>query len=297
MIIPAHNRGELAARAVASVLVQEPAPAEVIVVDDASSDGTEELLNSRFGSAITVLRSDSNIERAAARNLGARQARGELLAFLDSDDEWAPGKLAAQFETASTGRPCVTGLAYIDAESNPTGETYVPPSDGEVAVKLGNPYRGIASSVLVPREMFAAVGGFPEPRQLQGSEDWLFALRLVTRGHPIEVVGGALTRYRMHEGNWMADPAAVSESIWAAIEWVGNEGLLTDREMRRLRGSLARQLARLNGRAHRYGDAWRWTARSLASGTLRQAPATLALSAKSAASGVVSGQRARSRSR
>src|SRR5687768_15225139 len=96
VVIPTRNRREMVAGAVESVLAQDPPAAEVIVVDDASTDGTAEALRERFGERIDVIRSETNIERGAARNLGARSSSAELIAFLDSDDEWAPGKLVAQ---------------------------------------------------------------------------------------------------------------------------------------------------------------------------------------------------------
>jgi glycosyltransferase involved in cell wall biosynthesis len=71
VVIPTRNRREMVARAVVSVLAQDPPAAEVIVVDDASTYGTVEALLERFGDRIGVIRTEANIERGAARNLGA----------------------------------------------------------------------------------------------------------------------------------------------------------------------------------------------------------------------------------
>ncbi len=96
VVIPTWNRAGLVCKAVASALAQAPDTVEVIVVDDGSSDNTAGLLGQRFGSRITLLRHTHRAGVGAARNTGVRRANGELLAFLDSDDLWLPGKLAAE---------------------------------------------------------------------------------------------------------------------------------------------------------------------------------------------------------
>src|SRR5580700_8153945 len=94
-IIPTFNRAHIVARAVASVVSQELPPdhsIEVIVVDDGSSDAPAAALRP-FGSQVTCIRHDRNEGAAAARNTGVAAARGDYLAFLDSDDVWLPNKL------------------------------------------------------------------------------------------------------------------------------------------------------------------------------------------------------------
>ena len=94
VILPTYNRRELLPRALASVLGQTRPPDEVMVVDDGSTDETERLVRRDF-SEVRYLRQE-NRGVAAARNHGIQEARGEWLAFLDSDDEWLPGKLEKQ---------------------------------------------------------------------------------------------------------------------------------------------------------------------------------------------------------
>ncbi|MCB9232378.1 MAG: glycosyltransferase [Bacteroidia bacterium] len=94
VIIPTYNRADLVQDAVESVLNQAGATVQVIVVDDGSTDHTREAL-SRWGDRITTL-FQPNQGQAVARNRGLELARGEFVAFLDSDDIWLPGKLAAE---------------------------------------------------------------------------------------------------------------------------------------------------------------------------------------------------------
>ena len=111
VIIPTYNRREKLARAIESVLKQKGPSFELIIVDDGSTDGTHDMIVgargprlSQKGGETPPLRTDikylyqSNQGPAAARNLGIKNSNGEFIAFLDSDDEWLPGKLKAQLQ-------------------------------------------------------------------------------------------------------------------------------------------------------------------------------------------------------
>lgn len=99
VVIPAYNAGHLVEAAVASVARQTLKDLEVVLVDDASNDDT--ILRARtcllrHGLRHTILRMEQNRGPAAARNCGVAAAEGEYVAFLDTDDEWLPGKLESQ---------------------------------------------------------------------------------------------------------------------------------------------------------------------------------------------------------
>ncbi|MBF0531613.1 MAG: glycosyltransferase [Candidatus Omnitrophica bacterium] len=96
VIIPTYNRASMLVRAVRSVLMQEGVDLELIVVDDGSTDNTESTLAAICDSRVRYHRLAVTSGVSAARNAGLRLARGELIAFLDSDDEFLPGKLAKQ---------------------------------------------------------------------------------------------------------------------------------------------------------------------------------------------------------
>src|SRR5271165_565776 len=102
VLIDTYNHERFIEEAVSSVLAQDfpSADREILVVDDGSTDRTAELLN-KFASQIRVLRKP-NGGQASAFNFGVPQCRGEIIAFLDGDDWWAPNKLSAVTEAFSS---------------------------------------------------------------------------------------------------------------------------------------------------------------------------------------------------
>ena len=94
VIIPTHNRCQLLRRALLSVYKQTVQADEIIVIDDGSTDGTREMLGKEFPDIKYTFQENAGV--SSARNLGVRQAKGDWLAFLDSDDEWLPDKLEKQ---------------------------------------------------------------------------------------------------------------------------------------------------------------------------------------------------------
>lgn len=98
VIIPTYNRAHLVTRAICSVLAQTFQDFEILVVDDCSTDNTENVVNSYDDPRVRFMAHEVNRGGSAARNTGIRAASGEYLAFLDSDDEWLPEKLEKQLE-------------------------------------------------------------------------------------------------------------------------------------------------------------------------------------------------------
>jgi glycosyltransferase involved in cell wall biosynthesis len=164
VIIPTFNRANKIARAVASVLYQTFTDYEVLVVDDGSEDGTAEILK-LFRSRIKCIRHSKNLGVSAARNTGIAESRSPLLAFLDSDDYWVPGKLAAQvsfFSSHPGAVACQTEELWIrrGVRVNPMKKHLKPSGDiFEPSLKLCvvSP-----SAVAVKRNLLEDVGLFDE---------------------------------------------------------------------------------------------------------------------------------------
>lgn len=123
VVIPTRNRAYLVAEAIESALNQRPGEIEVIVVDDGSTDDTARVVTEKFGSRVRLLRMPERRGVGAARNAGLHEVRGELVAFLDDDDIWLPGKLDAELN-ALAGFPDADGvvsdgLTFVQGQVSP----------------------------------------------------------------------------------------------------------------------------------------------------------------------------------
>lgn len=109
VVIPTYNRAALIERSVKSALAQSHRDVEVVVIDDASTDETVSVLATIDDPRLRVIELERNGGQCKARNRGVREAQGRYVAFLDSDDEWLPTKVARQLERFEAGdRPGVT---------------------------------------------------------------------------------------------------------------------------------------------------------------------------------------------
>ncbi|VAX32280.1 hypothetical protein MNBD_NITROSPIRAE02-1387 [hydrothermal vent metagenome] len=184
VIVPTYNRARLLGRALQSILNQTYRDFEVIVVDDGSTDNTGEVVRSFSALDIRYIRHKNNKGEAAARNTGVLAARGDFIAFLDSDDEWLPEKLEKQMAVFQDQSPHV-GIVYSNmCEIERTGKkrlwkspTFMP-EDGYFHRRALN-YQvygiGIGSSI-VRRACFEKVGLFDE--RLSYYVDFDFFIRL-----------------------------------------------------------------------------------------------------------------------
>jgi len=181
VIIPAYNRARVLPKAVQSVFDQGYDDLEVIVVDDASQDETESVMAEIKDPRVVYIRHPRNQGGAAARNTGIERARGEFIAFLDSDDLWLPGKLHKQmdlFRKLDDSYGVVySGLNVIFEE---TGDSEIVPAlrRGSFLNELliANSIRTL-SSVVVKRRSLQAVGGLDA--RLRSCQDWDLYIRLM----------------------------------------------------------------------------------------------------------------------
>ena len=191
IIIPTHNRALKTARAVMSVLYQRFTDYEIVVVDDGSTDETERVLQ-QFKGRIRYVAHKANRGVSAARNTGIAISKGPLIAFLDSDDYWLPGKLDAQmgfFEENPGALICQTEETWIrnGKRANPRKRHLKPAGDvfePSLALCLVSP-----SAVMLKRELLEEVGVFDEG--LPACEDYDLWLRIACR-HPVYLIQQSL---------------------------------------------------------------------------------------------------------
>ncbi|HEY6121646.1 MAG TPA: glycosyltransferase family A protein, partial [Pyrinomonadaceae bacterium] len=163
VIVPTYNQSRYLTRAIESVWAQDLDDFEIIVVDDGSTDDTEAILQELSSQGKLRCFRQENLGPAAARNRGIRESRGELIAFLDSDDFWLPGKLKAQLDAlARTGdRFSYCGSKVVDENESPIALAPASTDDGRfLNLVWGN--RFATPTVLVQRSLLDEVGLFDE---------------------------------------------------------------------------------------------------------------------------------------
>jgi glycosyltransferase involved in cell wall biosynthesis len=183
VIIPTHTRRRRVLEAIASVRAQCDCPAgEIIVIDDGSTDGTDTAV-AEFADGVRYVRQDQH-GVAAARNRGAAVARGEWLAFLDSDDLWKPRKLAAQL-TFHAAHPELsvsqTDEVWFRHGRRVNPRSYHRKPSGDIFLPSLHRCLVSPSAVMMRRETFVGLGGFDEG--LDVCEDYDLWLRVASRMH------------------------------------------------------------------------------------------------------------------
>ena len=182
IILPTYNRAYIIEKAIQSVLNQTYQDFELIIVDDGSTDNTEEIIKKlqEKDKRIRYIKLETNKGAAAARNEGIKIAHGKYITFQDSDDEWLPEKLEKQmkiFETTPEDIIVYTGFWRIDGDE----KTYIP--DINISNREGYIHKELLKgnfvgtpSILLKKETLEKVALFDEC--LQRCQDWDLVIRL-----------------------------------------------------------------------------------------------------------------------
>lgn len=293
-IIPTYNRVDLVQRAIDSALAQTRPVDEIVVVDDGSTDGTGDVLRSRYGDAIQY-HWQANAGVSAARNRGMALARGDYFALLDSDDIWLPDKTrvqAAFLDAHPHIGMVLCDVARVDADGAPIDvfrRRDAIPRDGWVlADVLMNPALAPASAMF-RREVYAQTGGFDTT--LRTAEDIDFHLR-VARQWQIGVVETTLVEaMRGHDG-LSAEPGTYDDYVRVVERAVADcAGVVDDAVRNRALAATYARNARGMLIGRRWADAWRlaWRAWTVApdAGARRELLGLAAFAARRAAATVM----------
>lgn len=219
VVIPVYNCAERVEGAIRSALAQVPQPLEIIVVDDASTDSIDGASLTAIDPRIRFIRHDINRGGGAARNTGIDAARGELIAFLDADDRWLPGKLELQLSQLWERRlenVFACGNARLEAGTRKTIFNSRPPHEGEDISRyfLIHDCTFQTSTLVVPAKLAQSVR-FNE--RLRRHQDWDFTFRLIKNGARYLYCHEPLVAYWDHY-----DPNRVSlqKTIEPALFWL-----------------------------------------------------------------------------
>ena len=247
VVIPTYNRAEFLGAAIDSVLNQKRPGCnfEIIVIDDGSTDDTEKLM-AGYKNRVRYYKIKHSGLPAVARNFGAAKAKGDLLAFQDSDDLWAEDKLAKQVPLFDDlGINASYGHAVIMGNSDKPGKQKLVAAD---KLNNGQAFQALIKenvistlTVMVRRSIFKALGGFNESQSLRAVEDYELWLRLAA-SYPgsIKTLNATLAYYRAHKGNISAAGTLLAiERLIAVYDHVWDNGHLDQAQKRSLEAQMA----------------------------------------------------------
>ena len=199
-IITTHNRRDLVQRAIQSVKNQTYKDMEIIVVDDASDDGTEQILRKVEGINYIKIEKQNSRGGNHARNVGISLSKGDYIAFLDDDDEWLPTKIEKQltaFDSEKVGM--VYCDLYVDVGKRLLNYKHAFTFEGDLYSKHQY-WKAICttSAMLFKRDVFKKIGLFDE--KVRYWQEYELSLRLIEK-YEIRLVKEPLVHYRRGIGD------------------------------------------------------------------------------------------------
>lgn len=257
VIIPAYNASIWISRAIESVLRQTFPVLEIIVVDDGSTDDTTAVVM-RHSGPISLIR-QGNRGPAAARNNGARLARGNWFAFLDADDCWLPEKVSRQIHYT---KDSAVGMVHCRAQPKHGG----PIPERISFERLWKSNCIVNSTVLVRATAFNSLGGFDESRDLVSVEDYNLWLRLAAAGWAIATCPEDLCEYTPRGDSLSRQTERFAMAHLANVEGISRHLQLSSAETR----NKLNEIYSTYGRAFFYQRHMRLARRFLRKPLLRQ---------------------------
>jgi glycosyltransferase involved in cell wall biosynthesis len=231
VIIPTFNRAEFLHSAITSVLNQTFQDFEILVIDDASEDQTQEVVNRFHDTRITYLHHEANRGEACARNSGIVNSKGEFIAFLDDDDSWLPDKLNLQVNMLN-GSNAKIGLIYsgfrvIDGKSKMILSDRIPDKRGEVYENIlyGN-FVGTPSTVILRRDCINKVGLFD--RNIAYGLDHDLWIRIAKCYH-FDCIRSSLVLYHRHENRLSNNPAIKAKGLEDMVKKYGKHIIMKNK--------------------------------------------------------------------
>jgi glycosyltransferase involved in cell wall biosynthesis len=223
-VIPTYNRAGYAVQAVESVLAQRGADIEVVLVDDGSTDETQRVVAGRarrWGERVRYVWQE-HAERGVARNRGAAEARGEFVAFLDSDDLWRPDHAERSLRLLARHPEAAGSIAeygLVDADGRPIRDRVRRPgSEGRsLARDICLKRVVVHPTEAVLRRSVLSNGTGPFDPDIPGAEDWLLWLRLAAEA-PLVRLGEPTVWMRVHPFGTYGDPDGFERSLTLATE-------------------------------------------------------------------------------
>ena len=260
VIIPTYNRGEVVLRALRSVFAQDHAVDQVIVVDDGSTDDTIERVERNFPGVELIVQTNHGVSHA--RNRGIERARNEWLAFLDSDDEWLPGKITAQL--AAIMSDGISRVCHSDEIWVRNGRRVNPMNKhrkygGDIFLHCLPRCVMSPSSVVLHRSVVEELGGFDET--LPVCEDYELWLRIACQTTVLYVPEKLLIKYGGHKDQLSRSSWGMDRYRIQALEKLLLSEVLSETQSQK---AIAEMLRKIEiyvagaGRRHRWQEVQRY---------------------------------------
>ena len=271
VVIPTYNRVAMLRRAIDSVLAQTVRDFELIVVDNGSRDGTEEMVRNIPDPRVRLVRRPRPEGPARARNAGIAVARGEWVAFLDDDDEWLPEKLERQMARVEQESDPKIAIVYCSFYlERASGERSLPtdpelPEGDLLDIYLKQDVASAPSLYVVKRSALTEIGGFaPAADSAEDVDCWM---RLACRGYRFVAVQEPLVVYHFHRDQITKNAVhilrsdRVLEGRWATLREQRLGAAYCERRLRNRARRRQRRQTKYIKRMVRAGDrraAWRY---------------------------------------
>ncbi|WP_031434784.1 glycosyltransferase family 2 protein [Methylomarinum vadi] len=231
VIVPTYNRCRYLKRALRSVYAQSYAPYEVIVIDDGSGDDTAAMVQKQFPEVKYFFQSNKGV--SAARNLGIKQATGDWIALLDSDDEWLPSKLQLQAESLkdqNDKKVCHTEEIWI-RHGRRVNPMHKHRKSGGWIFRQCLPLCVMSpSSIVLHRSIFDKVGMFDE--SLPACEDYDLWLRITAHYPVLFIEQPQIVKYGGHDDQLSRKYWGMDRFRIKALEKIIAIGMLSDDDRR-----------------------------------------------------------------
>jgi glycosyltransferase involved in cell wall biosynthesis len=216
------NGADYLERGMRTVLEQDFRDFEFVIVDDASTDRTAEMIHAARDSRVVYRRNERNIGQTASLNVALRLARGEYLARMDADDEWLPGKLSAQVRYLDSHQDavvCGTSADWMDENGRITGRFRAPVEPKDVLFRLVSSTPLCHVSVLMRRTPVLAVGGYDEAYRYAADHKLWLDLARTHGASAIRNLPAVLTRYRVMSTSFGAS-TVLHQAGWEKTELI-----------------------------------------------------------------------------
>jgi glycosyltransferase involved in cell wall biosynthesis len=187
-IIPTHKRPDLLKRSIQSILNQTKLPSEILIIDDAGCKETAEVVYEFKLDFLSYIHNEEGQGASSSRNLGARIAKGEFVAFLDDDDEWLPTKLEKQSNLIKKNHldACFSQIQIKYENTNISYSTKAKKRKNYVSDILMENYIGGTISSVIRKQAFIDVGGFD--LKYKAREEYDLWIKLITSNYLFDIV-------------------------------------------------------------------------------------------------------------